>query len=750
MVAVLPRRVGRTLGANVGRYLGAAVLVLVGSFYFVAATGISGRLEAMVVGFATGYRQEDLSFSTDRPLEDVEAIEAEVGASLEAQRQVDLKVPDGELRLLGAGNTINRPALLSGPGLHGDGELLVDPGFLRLHRLAIGDQLELGGRPFRIAGTVAVPHYVYVIKNLHDVLPTPGFGIGVVSAADLATFPHGVTVYAARFERRGDLHAQALRLRELLSARGYSASEWLEAANNRRIMMPWGNISGMKSMSLPVSLVFFLLSCLIVGVLIVRIVKLDSAVIGTLYALGYRRGELTRHYLAIPLLVSAAGAFVGALLALPCVGPVVASMQTSYILPNGSAVPDATNLALAVLLPTALSGLISAAAIRGTLRKSAVELMKGDAQGTKANFLERRLRLDRLGFTARFQLREQVRNLPRLVFLLLGATIASATLLYGFTYHHSMQLVTSRGALARYQYPIEYFFKEPRNLETGALPTGAEPYNALRARAEGRPSVTFYVIGTLPNSVGLSMNDREGRALSRAQVNISSPLATRLGVRAGDTLRFTDQQTGKSYGLPIEGIVEAYGEQFVFMPFDEFNRLTGQRPGTYRVVLSERLLGFDERELAGLMDARNPAAFDELSAPTTLIVSSVTAVAVLIAIIIIALVTSLRIDESRATIALLKVLGYQRQELTKLVLGGSVVGVVAGFCLGLPLMLAFGNFIADFVAEAINMLVPMVVDPLHVLVGFVVILAVHELTARVSGRKLAMIPMSESLKHGSE
>lgn len=750
MVAVLHRRIGRTIGANAGRSLGAALLVMVGSFYFVAATGISGRLEDMVVGFATGHRQEDLSFSTDRPLEGVKALEVEAGASLEAQRQVDVEVRGGELRLFSAEMTINRPALLSGRGLQGDGEVLVDPSFLKVHGLTIGGPLELGGRTFRIAGTVAIPHSVYVIKNLHDVLPAPGFGIGVVSLADLETFPNVGTVYAAKFERQEELRAQSSRLRELLSARGYSPSEWLEASNNRRIMMPWGNISGMKSMSLPVSLVFFLLSCLIVGVMIVRVVTLDSAVIGTLYALGHRRGELTRHYLATPLLVSAAGALAGALLALPCVGPVVASMQTSYILPDGNADPDVASFALAVLLPSVLSGLISAVAIRGTLRKTAVELMKGDAQGTKANFIERALRLDRLGFDARFQIREQVRSIPRLVFLLVGATIASATLLYGFTYHHSMQLVTRQGALARYRYPIEYFFKQPRNLETGVLPTGAEPYNALRAQAEGRPSVAFYVIGALPNSVGLRMNDLEGRAMSRTQVNISAPLATRLGVREGDTIRFNDKQTGRAYGLTIDGIVEAYGEQFVFMPFDEFNLMTGQRAGSYRVVLSERMLGFDENELSGLMDARNPAAFEDLSAPTTLIVTSVTGIAVLIAIIIIALVTSLRVDESRATIALLKVLGYRQKELTKLVLGGSVLGVVAGFCFGLPLMLAFGNFIADSVAETINMLVPMVVNPLHVLVSFVLILAVHELTTRLSGRKLAKIPMSESLKHGSE
>ena len=63
------------------------------------------------------------------------------------------------------------------------------------------------------------------------------------------------------------------------------------------------------------STAFFLLSCLIVGVMIMRIIQSDSVIIGTLYAQGYRRRELTWHYMAIPVLLSAAGGLAGILLA---------------------------------------------------------------------------------------------------------------------------------------------------------------------------------------------------------------------------------------------------------------------------------------------------------------------------------------------------------------------------------------------------------------------------------------------------
>ncbi|MHC1783451.1 MAG: FtsX-like permease family protein [Anaerolineaceae bacterium] len=746
----LQKRVWRIIKENKGRFIGIVILILLGSFYYIAATGIANNLEKMVVGFANENRQEDLTFSIDRPFEDIAALEAESGAMIEAYRQFDVKVPDGELRLLSSGMKVNIPAVTSGRGLENPGDILLDPAFLKIHGLDIGGQINLDGKTFHIVGTVAVPNYIYVIKNLYDVLPTSGFGIGVVSSADIEAFPEAVTVYAARFKDRDNINAQTVKFHELLSEKDLSLSEWMDARSNKRISMPWGNISSMKSMSFPVSTFFFLLSCFIVGVMIMRMVKSDGVVIGTLYAQGYRRRELTWHYLTIPILLSVAGGLAGALLALPFVRPVVESMLISYILPAQDITFSPLNLALAVLMPVVFIGLSSRLSMLKMLKKSAVELMKGDEQKAKVNFVERALRLERFKFNTKFQIREQVRSIPRLLFLVLGVSTASMILLYGLTYNYSMEVVMEKGALARYLYPIEYNFNEIQNLQDGSIPEGAEPYNAFRGYPEGRQAVEFYLVGMEPDSVGMRVTDLQGNPLSRDQVNISSPLAGRLNLKEGDPISIINKLDGKSYRLTIDGIVEAYGEQFVFMPLDEFNRMTGQPVGSYRTVLSSHEIVFDESLLAGVMDARDPEAYKDLASPTTLIVTSVTILALLIAVIIIYLVISLIIDESRGTISLMKILGYRGKEVAKLILNSSMPAVFIGFWLSLPLMLAFGNYLSGYVAEMVNMVIPMIVNPLYVLISFVLIFAVYEITRRLSGRALAKISMSEALKAGTE
>ena len=746
----LHKRVWRILKETKGRYIGIVLLILLGSFYFIAVTGISGNLEKMVVGFAKEHRQEDLTFSTDRPIEDIAALESQSGAQIEAYRQSDVKLPGGELRLLSPGTQINTPAVLSGRGLENPGDILLDPKFALAYGLKIGDSIALKGKTFQIVGTVAVPNYVYSLKNLYDVLPTSGFGIGVVSGADIAAFPEAVTVYAAYFTDRRNINAQTVKLHELLSAKGYALYEWMDDKSNKRVSMPWGNISSMKSMSFPVSTAFFLLSCIIVGAMVMRIVKDDSVFIGMLYAQGYRRHELIWHYLIIPVLLAAAGGLAGTLLALPLVRPVVDSMLAFYILPAQGITFSPVNLALAVLMPVALIGLSSFLVMRKILQKAAVELMKGDEQKAKVNFIERALRLDRFKFNTKFRIREQVRSIPRLLFLVLGVSAASMILLYGFTYNYSMDVVMEKGALARYVYPLEYNFKEVRNIQDGDLPAGAEPYNALRVYPEGWEAVAFYLVGMQPDSVGFKLNDRQGNPLPRNQVNITEPLASRLKLKEGDTIHFVSKLDGKAYSLTIDGIIQAYGEQVVYMPLDAFNRMTGQPLGSYRTVLSSHEINFDQSQLAGVMDARDREAYKDLNQTTTLIVTSVTALAVLIAAIIIFLVTSLMIDENRNTISLLKVLGYRGKELAELILNSSTPAVFIGFWLGLPFMLAFGNNLNRFVAETMNMLIPMIVNPLYVLISFVLIFAVYEITKWLAGRRLAKISMSEALKAGTE
>lgn len=748
---VLNKRIWRILMENKGRYIGIFILIFLGSFAFVCFRGFGGGYERLVSEFALNNMQEDVSFSTLEPIPDVAELEKESGALMDAYRYYDSALPDDrELRLMSACEKVDIPAVLSGRELMNPGEILLFPNFYTTYGYTLGDAIEISGRAFTVVGTAALPHYVYPLKYVNDIMPTAGFGLGIVYEGDMEAFPEAVTVYTARFADRDNISAQVTKLYSLLGEKGHALSEWVDGATNKRIRMAWATISGAKAMSVPVPVVMFLLCCLIVGLMIWRMVRADGVIIGGLYAQGYRRGELLRHYMAIPIILSVAGGLAGVLLSIPIIAPAIKLMALEYyVVPCENIAISLADVALGVLMPVVFLGLACWLVIRKELKKTPTELMKGDAQKAKVNFLERSLKLESFSFNKKFQLREQVRSIPRLLFLLFGVMAASFLMLIGFTINHSYSAVLSGGTDESYNYAWEYGFKE---IKHGEVPEGAVPFNAIRCYPEGREPAEFYLNG-IPTDVPhvYDLLDANGNELPKDQVNITSLLANRLKLRVGDTITIVSKLDGKPYSLAIDGIVQTYAGQFIYMPLTEFNLMLGMATDSYSGVFSNEPIEYDPSELSGIKDLLNMTnAMDNLMLPLMMVVVGTTVIAGVMGAIIIFLVTSLMIEESRSSISLLKVFGYRGKEVKKLILGGGAPIVIIGFLLGMPLMLVSANALYGYLGEMINLALPMILSPLYVAVSFILIYVVYELTKLLCGRNLAKIPMSEALKAGME
>ncbi|MCK9316716.1 MAG: ABC transporter permease, partial [Verrucomicrobia bacterium] len=66
MVMALNRRIIRIFKENKLRYLGILLLIILGSYTFIVAAGLSQNLANLVTSFTEEHIQEDLSFSTDK------------------------------------------------------------------------------------------------------------------------------------------------------------------------------------------------------------------------------------------------------------------------------------------------------------------------------------------------------------------------------------------------------------------------------------------------------------------------------------------------------------------------------------------------------------------------------------------------------------------------------------------------------------------------------------------------------------
>ncbi|AOY78021.1 FtsX-like permease family protein [Clostridium formicaceticum] len=746
----LNKRVFRMLKGNLLRYIGVLMLIILGSYTFIVAAGLSQNLANLVTTFTEEHKQEDLSFSTDRAISDRAALEKEFDAIIEEYMSFDAELSDTlTLRLLSETERLNIPAAIEGRGLLGSGEILLDPAFAEANGYPIGSQIEAAGKTFAVVGFVSLPHYIYPLKNVYDILYSPNdFGVAVINREEFADIDNAASIYSVRFhDRTQSFNRQAVELREGLRAEGIIVSDWIDIMNNKRARMVWASITGMKTMSVPLPAAMFLLCCLIIGIMIWRMIRYESVIIGTLYAQGYRRRELMRHYMTLPLLLAFAGGVIGSLLALPSIKPIVIAMVSYYNVPVINIKLSVLNVLIGILTPTLFLGLSSYLVIRSELKRSPAELMKGDKQKTKVNALERAFKLERFKFSTKFKLRQQFRSISRLVFLFLGVTSASVLMLFGFTIMNSMNHVFNTASDV-YQFEYEYAFKD---IQYDEAPEGAEAFNAGKFYPDNNEGIEFYITGIEPDSTIVTLKDSKGNPLPNNQTNITKPLANRLGIKVGDAVTFINKADGKAYTFHIDAVADSKVEQFIFMPIDEFNIKLGLPENSYMGLFSINKLDIPDEELSGTKSLSEASdAMDEFLGQMISMVALMTIVSSIVALIILYLVTSLIIEENRNTISLFKVFGYRRREIKSMILNSSTFVIVAGFMISIPIMAASMGAMYGYLGNMINLVLPTIISPLYVAVCFVVIMLTYQLSKLLCAKKVNEVSMSEALKAGME
>ncbi len=745
------KRISRIIKENLLRYIGVLLLIVLGSFTFIIASGISQNLDALVTTFTEGHKQEDLSFRTDKAIWEIEELEKAANGIIEESYSYDAAITDSlTLRLLSKTEKVNIPAVVDGRMLSGMGEIMLDPAFAKANGYTIGSQIKTFEKTYTVVGFVSLPHYIYPLKNVYDTVVSPNnFGVGLISQEEFASIQNAATIYAIRFDdRTTSLNKQAAKFRALLHEKGIVDSEWIDIMNNKRARTVWASITGMKTMSIPIPVAMFLLCCLIIGIMIWRMIRHESVIIGTLYAQGYRRKELIRHYITIPLLLSIIGGVIGSLLALPSIAPAVLSMISYYNVPVINIETNIVNILIGILTPLLFLGLSSYLVIRSELKRNPADLMKGDRQKTKVNTLERSLKLERFRFSTKFKLREQLRSVSRLTFLFLGVTSASVLMLLGFTIMNSMNYVFSNSTNDTYRFEYEYAYKE---LQYGKAPDGAEIFSAGRFYSENNEGIEFYISGVESNSTILTLKRSVGNPLPNNQTNITKPLADRLGIRAGDTVSLINKQDGKAYTFHIDAVADSYAGQFIFMPIAEFNQQLKLPQNSYMGLWSTKKLDIPEEQLLGMKSLSETAsAMDEFMGPMVSMVVAMTLIACVVGLIIIYLVTSLIIEENKSTISLFKIFGYRRREIKSLVLNSSTFVIIAAFIVSIPIMTASMDAMYGYLGNMINLVLPTIISPLYVAICFAAIMLTYQLSKLLCTRKVNAVSMTEALKLGAE
>ncbi|TMU85122.1 ABC transporter permease [Bacillus sp. BHET2] len=736
----LRKKLFRTIMEKKAQFFSAWFLIVISSIVFYSFTATGANLIDNLQVFFKENKVEDAQFITQKPLNDIKGIENQYGAEIEQRYVADVSYnKDATLRLLDATNDVNLLSVVEGENLSANSDILVDKGFAKAHELSIGDDVKLRGKTFHISGYMAIPDYIYPLKEESGFLKNPdAFGVAVVKQSVLEKWEEHQVYYSVRLSG-----ASLEEVKKQLN-KSNNIIKWTDKKDNNRISFIKGDIAGVKKMGqfLPIGILF--ISMVIILILLWRLMKKEYVQIGTLYALGYKKSEIVRHYLSYAGLLAVSGSVVGTILGWVFLHPLLSTFAAYYNLPVLEVKPHEVYLLTSLLLPLILFIPLTYYLVQRVLKIPPVSLIKGGERKVKVSRLERLFKLKKLPFRRKFVIREIMRNLPRAVFLIIGVLFATLLLLFGFVTKNSMEYLVTDNFQQVYNYEYSYLFYAPQTAPPESGQIGAvAPFTTMEE------SIT--ITGLKPDNTAIRLEDSNGDKLRFNSVIMNQSLSDKLGIHVGDSIQVTNELTNKSFTITVDHIAESYLGNMIYMPLEEFNQLNDYPSGSYTEIYSNQELSVAKEKIVSTTKSSDTiSGFKDMIKPLNYGVAGIAFVAAIIAVIIIYILISLLIEENSFTISLMKVIGYREHSIMRMMIGYNIWFIILGYLIGIPVtLLSISAFMNSITAE-MNVTIPVKLDWLSVLISFVMIIVSYYISLWLNHRKLKGISMTEAINRSTE
>lgn len=748
---VLKKRFFRELKSEFGKYL-VIFLFLIGAIGFVSGFLVASNsmLAAYDESF-TKYRVEDGNFELSAPAEEtLQDVLVKEGLTLYENFYLTEEAAEtgAKLRIFKNRTEVNLVCLMEGELPEATDEIAIDRMHADNNNLSVGDTLTVGGKTLKISGLVALSDYSALYEKPSDMMfDATKFGVAVMTEEGFAGMgdTHLHYSYSWRYDTPPESEKAATeRAEDVLEIlmgsavrTGNAPVNFLPAVSNLAIQFVGDDMGRDNKMMAVFLYIIIAILAFVFAITISNTITKEALVIGTLRASGYTKGELIRHYLALPMTVVAVAAVVGNVLGYTVFKEVAAKMYyASYSLPTFVTLWNADAFVRTTVVPVIMMFVINLGMLVRKLSLSPLRFIRRDLSKRKK---KKALRLNsKLSLMTRFRLRILLQNLPNYITILVGVFFANVLLLFGFVLPplvDNYEKDITSNLIAEYQYvlkvPAETAEKEAEKYSVVALQT-----------VEGKlKSEEVMVYGVAEDSAYVNGKFGEG-------VLISTAYAGKHGLSVGDKITLEESFGEQTYTFTVDGVYDYPAALAVFMEQEELNELFGLGEGYFNGYFSDiALADLDERLIATKItedDLTKTSRQLKVSMGELMDLFLVFGVAVFL--LVIYLLSKLIIEKNAQSISMTKILGYTDGEINKLYVWMTSVVVVVSLIGTIP----FVNYImkylfATILADYPGWLPYSVPFSAYIRMAALGIVA-YAVVAFVQMRKVKNVPKSDALK----
>ena len=768
----LGKRFKREIRQDVGKYI-AVFLFMVLSIGFISGFLVSGNSMRYAYDESFDkYNIEDGNFVLKEEASDdlIRAMEDE-GIELYEQTYIEAENEDGDTyRIYENREKINKISLHYGRLPENDDEIAIDRLYAANNNLKTGDMIILNDKQMEISGLAAFSDYSALFKENSDLMfDAQDFTVASVNNEafeELSGMSENFAEAADKNSRFGNLHyAYAWKyddqtltdgekkdksddLKEVLAKEAFLTGNEIESItpeqDNQAIHFTDNDFGSDRQMTIWFMYIIMVIMAFLFAVTTANMIEKEAGVIGTLRASGYRRGELIRHYMTLPLAVTIAACIAGNILGYTLFEGIVADLYYgSYSLPPYEILWNSDAFVLTTVSPVIIMIIINLLVLSRKLTGSPLTFLRGETRERKKS---RAVRLPDIRFMSRFRIRIILQNKAGYFMLLIGIIFANVLLMFGMMFSpllEDYQKEIEASQICKYQYVL----KSP----VAAEDEGAERYALSALNYESDITEEISVFGIEKDSEYIDMGAEESDALKQGENKavLSSAFIEKKGLKDGDKIELKDKYTNQTYKFTVVGSTHYPSGLAIFIDIENYNELFDNDEDYFTGYFSDtKLKEIDDEAVVNIIteeDLKNTTR--QLSTSLGSIFSVFSGFAIVTYILMLFVLTKVVLDKNRKSISMIKILGYSNREISKLYNYATAVVVTISLLISLPVAYYLIKFIYMVMMQKFSGWITFGIRNEIFPEMFIIGIVVYALFSIVLNIRIRKIPMGQALKN---
>jgi putative ABC transport system permease protein len=684
------------------------------------------------------------------------------------ERKLDAKkAQNSEVRIFMLRDKVNGSCLMKGEYPTASDEIAID----RMHAdnagISVGDTIKIDGKDMKVTGFIALSDYSTLYEDNSEIMFNAiTFDVAVVTKEAFDSIK-GATVYQYAFtyddspndteeqkEKSDDFVEQLYKLAltggdvdnpdfdNLNEVTGF-LPEYL----NQAIHFAPEDIGKDKVMGEVLLIILIGVIGFIFAIAISNTIVKEASVIGTLRASGYRKGELLRHYMAVPLIVTLLAAIIGNVLGYTYFKGVVVSMYyNSYSLPTYETLWNSDAFIKTTVYPVILVIIINLYVISSKLQFSPLQFLRRDLSKSKR---KKAIRLPKWRFLNRFRLRVLMQNVTGYFTLFIGILFVMILLDFSVGLPATLKNYQNNAVdymIADYQYILKNTVDAEGN-EITTEETSAEKYSS-----RGLLTIDGVHVDEEITAFGFNKNSEYIHLPYEAEKNeiwASTSFAEKFGLVPGQKLTLKEKYTSDTYDFVIKGIYDQPGIMAVFMPNNNFNQV----------------FDYDEDHFTGFFTTKEIKDIDDDYILSVITVDDILKMVnqldhsmgsymdyfgyacIVLAFLLILLLTKIIIEKNGVSISMLKVLGYNNGEINSIFIRITTVMVVIFAAISTSFSTMIISKLWEVIMHQLNGWFTFYAKPSDYAKMICMVIVAYLVVACLDMRRIKKIPMTDALKN---